>query len=205
MGFLWTLIGLALIVAVFWFGARLFAGAPRPAADPQRRPEPADQKPARDLDANINPSQTGNLVDKWPDRTGARTQAELGARTGAVPHNGDPVTPGVRREINPGPHEHGPGTRPASLAPEAEFGEDRPANRTVAPDQPPTQWHPKDAGSLSGYVVDEHRRPASGPAQSAEFTTRSGPSADPMAHAQVPGPNHIPPPDGQELLPGKRP
>ncbi|HYF91333.1 MAG TPA: hypothetical protein VD969_03700 [Symbiobacteriaceae bacterium] len=34
----------------------------------------------RDLGANVNPSQHGNEVDLWPDRTGARTRRELGAR-----------------------------------------------------------------------------------------------------------------------------
>lgn len=34
----------------------------------------------RDLGANINPSATGNQVNLWPDRTGAQTRYELGAR-----------------------------------------------------------------------------------------------------------------------------
>jgi len=34
----------------------------------------------KDLGANVNPSQHGNEVDLWPDRTGARTRRELGAR-----------------------------------------------------------------------------------------------------------------------------
>lgn len=47
---------------------------------------------------------------------------------------------GVRREVSPGPHEHGPGTNPAAdLAPEDALGEDRPAARTTAPDGQPTR------------------------------------------------------------------
>jgi hypothetical protein len=223
VGFLWTILGIAFMLALFWVGARLVMGGGRRVTAAARRPEPADQVPRRDLNANINPSQHGNEADKWPDRTGARTRAELGAvraidvsfvgdraegaaaparitpeGAGAIPHDGGPVTPGVRNEVKPGPHEHGPGMHAAALPPEAEFGENRPANRTVAPDQPPTQWHPKDHGAPGDHTVDGHHRSATGPERHSSAT-------DPMAHAPLPGPNHVPPEGGDELPRRTRP
>ena len=65
---------------------------------PQRRPETRIQSGGdvrtgqRDLGANVNPSQLGNEVDLWPDRTGARTRRELGARQATdVTYAGDRI------------------------------------------------------------------------------------------------------------------
>jgi hypothetical protein len=91
MSLIWALLGIALLVALFVTVARMGrkVGDQTPAdLQPQRRPEPGGdqyrheqvQTGDRDLGANINPSQTGNEADLWPDRTGARTRRELGAR-----------------------------------------------------------------------------------------------------------------------------
>lgn len=236
MGFFWVLLTAAFLVAAFMIGFRYSVGRrSRPALRPESR---ADGPPKRDLGANINPSQHGNERDLWPDRTGARTRRELGAkdaanvtfvgdreeRRGAEPNQAqgamervqpqndrrtygsvqsDPTKPvmqaGVRREVQPGPHEHGPGTNPAAdLAPEDEFGEDRPANRTTAPDQPPTQWHPDQHGDVGDHLRDGHHTSGAAP-------EKISTAQDPYAHAPVPGPNHIIPDSGDELRPGTRP
>lgn len=215
MGFFSVVIGLALAVFMFYVGARWVAGARR------NREVRNGELPTRDLGANINPSQQGNEVDLWPDRTGARTRRELGARRAAnVTYAGDreeggrrrghaagPVAapaarpePGAtRREVKPGPHEHGPGTQAkADLAPEDEFGEDRPARRTTAADNPPTQWHPDQHGVPGDHYREGHHRSATAPEKESTAT-------DPSAHAPIPGPNHISPQDGSDFPPGVRP
>lgn len=240
IGLLW-----ALAVTVARMGRQSDRDPVRPAV-PARRPEPAadDTRVStgdRDLGANINPSQTGNEVDLWPDRTGARTRRELGARHAtdvsfvgdriehkeqapaprpaqqaggaAQPASADvnavgqpqsdptnpPVTPGVRREEHPSRHEHGPGTnRAADLAPEDQYGEDRPVPRTTAPDAQPTQWHPDQHGVPGDHLRDGHHRSATAPERRSDAT-------DPYAHAPVPGPNHIPPEGGADFPPDVRP
>ncbi|HLN62870.1 MAG TPA: hypothetical protein VK464_15110 [Symbiobacteriaceae bacterium] len=172
----------------------------------------------RDLGANVSPSQLGNEVDLWPDRTGARTRRELGAR-----HATDVTFVGDRIEHKEGTQalaaaqtlaagtqgeaqadvnavgKHGPGTNTAAdLAPEDEFGEDRPAHRTTAPDAQPTQWHPKDHGVPGDHIRDGHHRSATAPERHSDAT-------DPYAHAPIPGPNHIPPEGGVEFPPDVRP
>jgi hypothetical protein len=128
------------------------------------------------------------MVSKPPEDT-ARQPAKQAAAS----------KPGVRREIQPGPHEHGPGTNPAAdLAPEDEFGEDRPANRTTAPDAPPTQWHPDQHGVPGDHYREGHHRSATAPETQSDAT-------DPYAHAPFPGPNHIIPESGSELPSDVRP
>lgn len=206
---LWTLLGIALFGYLFYM---LVTGARRRG---ERSFVPVHKVgkhgPERDLGGNINPSQHGNEVDLWPDRTGARTRRELGAR-----HAVDMTFAGDRPErkqggvaalaarpepgaAHAGPHEHGPGTNPrADLAPEDHLGEDRPAARTHAPDAQPTQWHPDSHGVPGGHDREGHHRSASGP-------ERITSTSDPYAHAPVPGPNHILPQGGDELPPGTRP
>lgn len=226
MGFVFSLLAVALVLGLFWAGARLVNGG-----------EGAGRRRAR----VGGPSQTGNELDLFPDRTGARTKLELGAKeatnhtyqgdkeeptarpTGTPNQAGgrqtalhpvnketaygvvqsDPTSPamqpGIRREVQPGPHEHGPGTQPAAdLAPEDQYGEDRPANRTMAPDQPPTQWHPRQHGVPGDHIREGHHRSATAPIKTSDAT-------DPYAHQPVPGPNHIPPEAGQELPENVRP
>jgi hypothetical protein len=60
MGFFWVVITLAVVGAFFYLGARMMAGRA-----PARRPES---------------TQTGGKTNFWPDRTGARTRKELGAK-----------------------------------------------------------------------------------------------------------------------------
>ena len=243
MNIFWTLVAIALVFAIFWVGARwIFGGYFNRRVMAGGDKKHADKFPRRDLNANINPSQLGNEVDLWPDRTGARTRKELGARKAAdvtyagdrEEHKGvrdtaklnqaqgateqqrpandrtatgvvqsDPakpfIKPGIRREAQPGPHEHGPGTQAkADLAPEDHYGEDRPASRDIAPDQNPTQWHPREHGVPGDHYRNGHHRSATGP-------ERRSDAKDPYAHAPVPGPNHIPPEAGQELPPGTQP
>lgn len=191
MGFFWVILTAAFLLAAFAIGFRWAVGRrARPALRPENR---ADGPPARDLGANINPSQHGNERDLWPDRTGAQTRTELGAKHAAnVTYVGD-------REEQPGPHEHRPGTDAAAdFAPEDEFGEDRPANRTTAPDNPPTQWHPDEHGVMGDHVRDGHHTSASAP-------EKISTAHDPYAHAPVPGPNHIIPDSGNELPRDVRP
>lgn len=253
MQVVWTLLGIALFVYLF---VMLVTGARRRGETSFVKPQKIGRHgPDRDLGANINPSQHGNEVDLWPDRTGAQTRRELGARNPvdmtfrgdrpeqkggrvaapaarpeptrhqAPPMNPDtfarvverpdymPITdsgsreagadpapsPGVRREVQAGPHEHGPGTNArADLAPEDHLGEDRPAPRTHAPDAQPTQWHPENHGVPGDHYRDGHHRSASAP-------ERTVSTSDPYAHAPLPGPNHILPEGGDELPPGTRP
>ena len=73
-----ALLGLAALAAA-WFllrGSALHTG-------PAAKIHDDKESPHRDLSANVNPSQLGNEVDLWPDRTGARTRRELGARHAA--------------------------------------------------------------------------------------------------------------------------
>lgn len=59
----------------------LLARRNRPTAPETPGLQPTKVQPGeRDLGANINPSATGNQVNLWPDRTGAQTRYELGAR-----------------------------------------------------------------------------------------------------------------------------
>jgi hypothetical protein len=150
----------------------------------------------------VNPSQLGNEVDLWPDRTGARTRRELGAR-----HATDVTFVGDRIEHKEGTQALAAaqtlaagtqGEAQADLAPEDEFGEDRPAHRTTAPDAQPTQWHPKDHGVPGDHIRDGHHRSATAPERHSDAT-------DPYAHAPIPGPNHIPPEGGVEFPPAVRP
>jgi hypothetical protein len=60
MGFYWVVITLAVIGAFFYLGARMMAGRA-----PARRPEGFP---------------TNGETNLWPDRTGARTRKELGAK-----------------------------------------------------------------------------------------------------------------------------
>lgn len=54
----------------------------------------------RDLGANINPSQLGNEVDLWPDRTGAQTRRELGARKATdVTFVGDRIEDPAKKKV----------------------------------------------------------------------------------------------------------
>ncbi len=216
-----------LAVAVFWV-ASLWRRQPRETRVAQGGRLQDDETPGRALNANVNPSQTGNEKNLWPDRTGPQTRKELGAKQAVdrtfvgdkeehkAPTQAQAPAPalaperhatqealkraGVRQEVEPGPHEHGPGTNPAAdLAPEDEFGEDRPAPRTTSPDgQQPTQWHPVDHGVPGDHYRDGHHRSATAPEKQSSAT-------DPYAHAPVPGPNHIPPSDGKELPPGTSP
>jgi hypothetical protein len=174
----------------------------------------------RSLGANVNPSQLGNEVDLWPDRTGPQTRRELGARDASdVTFVGDrveqkgptkaqaqvqpphmPSNQHEAAEATPGGHEHGPGTNPAAdLAAEDIMGEDRPVPRTTAPDQQPTQWHPEEHGAPGVHIRDGHDRFATAP------KTRGEAGGDPFAHAPVPGPNHMPTEAGQEFPPDVRP
>ncbi len=231
MELLWVLAVVAGAMLLFFLGVRTVGGRERVRAGADR----ADGRQGRDLGANINPSQHGNEVDLWPDRTGARTRRELGARHAAdvsftgefgeqkdeVPHGreamggprqSDPARPvpqpGVRREVEDGSLDRVTGAggitgenaraARADLAPEDALGEDRPANRTVAPDQPPTQWHPREHGVPGDHLRDGHHRSATAPER------RSG-ATDPYAHAPVPGPNHIPPAGGVDFPDDIRP
>ncbi|MFZ5825110.1 MAG: hypothetical protein ACOY94_12355 [Bacillota bacterium] len=217
MQFLWILMVAAGVLALFFMGVR-WAGGRRervPTAEHHDR----DGRGGRDLGANINPSQLGNEVDLFPDRTGARTRRELGARHAAdVTFSGereennktalgvrqsDPARPaphpGIRREVDdglvearkgPATTENAPAT--ADLDPEDAYGEDRPANRTVPPDQPPTQWHPREHGVPGDHIRDGHHRSATAPERQSKAT-------DPFAHGPTPGPNHIPPESGVDF------
>jgi hypothetical protein len=201
MDIIWSLLGVVLIT---WFVSAFIARGARRRGQralarmggPQARPE--GKGPGR------------SEVDLWPDRTGPQTRRELGARHATdVTFAGDRIEHKHERKATaaaiakakgeaqaaPGRHEHGPGTNPAAdLAPEDEFGEDRPAARTTAPDAPPTQWHPKDHGVPGDHIRDGHHRSATAPERNSSAT-------DPYAHAPVPGPNHIPPEGGVDFPP----
>lgn len=221
MGVIWTILAVAVGIYLFYAGARWVAGGRQRAELGGRSGDEdldSERFPRVDRGANINPSQLGNEVDLWPDRTGARTRRELGARHAAdVSFVGDreehkqgagaqqpvqaqarPSAPGVRREVQPSMQTGGPGSPTGNaLAPEAEFGEDRPAARTTAPDQPPTQWHPRDHGAPGDHYREGHHRSATAPERKSDAT-------DPFAHAPVPGPNHLPPETGDRIPPEAR-
>lgn len=208
MQFFWILLVSAGVLALFFMGARLTGGGRRRVTTEHRDRE---GRGGRDLGANVNPSQAGNQVDLWPDRTGARTRRELGARhatdvtftgeraennkTAAGVRQSDPARPaprpGVRREVADGEVEAG-GQATANIAPEDAYGEDRPANRTIPPDQPPTQWHPREHGVPGDHIRGGHHRSATAP-------ERKSRAHDPFAHAPVPGPSHVPPEGGVEF------
>lgn len=220
MGFLFALLVVVGAMALFFMGARIGGGRERVGAGSRR----AEGEHGQDLGANINPSQQGNEVDLWPDRTGARTRRELGARqatdmtfTGereerhgreamGGPLQSDPARPvpqpGQRREVADGSLDRVTGggggsgeearATGADLAPEDAYGEDRPANRTVPPDQPPTQWHPREHGVPGDHIREGHHRSATAP-------ERHSTATDPYAHAPIPGPNHIPPQGGVDF------
>jgi hypothetical protein len=136
--------------------------------------------------------------DKQADTT--EQPGNEAARLGAGQPNAGPKQPYVRREVEPGPHERGPGAEPsANLPPEAEFGESRPARRTTAPDQPPNMWEPEESGAPGDHIRDGgHHRSATAP-------TKRSDSGDPYAHAPVPGPNHVIPEGGDSLPADTRP
>lgn len=218
----WLFMALVLGLAVFWVAAkwarRTDDGRVRAGAGNK-----VDHTPGHVLNSNPTPTQTEQPL--WPDRTGAQTRRELGARhavdisfdgtheehkrppdrqatkaaIAAATGAGGGAQSGVRREVQPGPHESGPGAHPAADLPaEAEYGEDRPANRTTAPDQPPTQWEPANSGAPGDHYRDGHHRSATAPEKQSSAT-------DPFAHAPTPGPNHIIPPGGDQLPPETRP
>lgn len=190
MQVIWVLMVAAGVLALFFMGARMTGG--RRERVPTAEHRDAEGRGGRDLGANVNPSQLGNEVDQWPDRTGARTRRELGAR-----HAADVTFSGEREEKNKtayGVKQSDPAQHPATadLDPEDAYGEDRPANRTVPPDQPPTQWHPREHGVPGDHIRDGHHRSATAP-------ERQSTATDPFAHAPAPGPNHIAPEDGVDF------
>ncbi len=304
------------VLVLFWMGARFVMAYGDDRQSGRLGDEKqADKFPRRDLNANVNPSQLGNEADLWPDRTGARTRRELGARhaadvtyqgdaeehgavaadvtphyparsrleaqalmhkykelgqadpeavrgagagaersggaaaadaghgaaqrpasggaagLGAVPGTGeenpeasgtggdlwatqppgeataygvvqsDPAAPaqnpGIRRQVQAGLDASETG-QDGELAPEDAYGEDRPANRTQAPDAPPTQWHPKNHGVPGDHERNGYHTSATGPEKISD-------AKDPYAHAPVPGPNHIPPESGEDFPDGIRP
>ncbi|HYG58555.1 MAG TPA: hypothetical protein VD902_10905 [Symbiobacteriaceae bacterium] len=227
MNWLWAAVGVGLLIVFFGtFGGwnlnrrRVPAGGGREV-----------RRGGRDLGANINPSQAGNEVDLWPDRTGPRTRRELGARQATdVTYAGDRVERKAadagdraqRRATGAGDRAQRRGAavpqatagaandRPASeaspgrsaaggpLKPEDEFSENRPAIRNTAPDGQPTQWHPDQHGVPGDHMREGHHRSASGP-------ERRSTATDPAAHAPLPGPNHMPTPEGQNFPPDVRP
>ncbi|MFZ5817349.1 MAG: hypothetical protein ACOY93_18960 [Bacillota bacterium] len=174
MEWIYVLAALGGMLALFFFGVRLVGGGRRVPTAAERDP---DGRGGRDLGGNINPGQEGNRVGLWPLRTGARTRRELGARQAE-----DRTFTGERPERSGTP----------DLAPEDALGEDRPANRTVPPDQPPTQPHPREHGVPGDHIRGGHHRSATAPERKTGAT-------DPHAHAPVPGPNHIPPEDGVDF------
>lgn len=169
MQLIWILAAGAGLLALFLMGARLTGGGRERVTTGQRK---AEGRGGRDLGANINPSQTGNEVNLFPDRTGAQTRRELGAR-----HAVDMTFTGEREEHS---------------------GEERVVPRTSAPDQPPTQWHPKEHGVPGDHFRDGHHRSATAP-------ERKSTATDPGAHAPGPGPNHVPPEGGVEFPDDVRP
>lgn len=235
MQLLWILAVTAGLIAILLMGAQIGRGARRQATNGGRQ---ADGRSGRDLGANINPSQTGNEVNLWPDRTGARTRRELGARHAVdmtfagdreeqkAPAGGGTAIGGPGQAAPGGPGQFTPGgdgqaaavvtagsldptgmtplgvaqaqSPRAGLDPEAEFGENRVAPRTTAPDQPPTQWHKEENGVPGDHYRDGHHRSATAP-------ERRSTATDPYAHAPVPGPNHLPPDGGADLPDQARP
>lgn len=109
MVYLWA-IALVVVAVAFYYGLPrvLFFGRNKVAAGPEDKNQ--DKFPRRDLNANINPSQGGNEADLWPDRTGARTRKELGARRAAdVTFRGDREEhKGPNRSITPNRPEASP-------------------------------------------------------------------------------------------------
>lgn len=168
-------------------------GSPADEADADRRrtvteaagaPGKRDQEVAS-IDAD-NPWVVARSRERYQpgpnDLPGARTSPE---HVGGPPQQ---VRAGVRREERPASAGNDV-TDGGSLAPEDEFGEDRPANRTDAPDQQPTRWHPEEHGTPGQRLRDGHHRSGTAPER---ITT----ATDPYAHAPVPGPAHVPPEGG---------
>lgn len=174
MQLLWILAVVAGLLAIFFLGARTTLPGRERVANAR------DGQGRRDLGANVNPSQAGNEVNLWPDRTGPRTRRELGAR-----HAVDMTFTGNREERR-------------DLDPEDHHGDDRVVPRTTAPDQPPTQWHPANHGVPGDHYRDGHHRSATAP-------ERKSTATDPYAHAPVRGPNHLPPEGGVDFPDDIRP
>lgn len=80
MPFVWALVAGAALLAIYFASARLTGG--RAGRGGNGRAPNQEGRGARDAGANINPDQTGNEVNLWPDRMGARTPGEPGARQG---------------------------------------------------------------------------------------------------------------------------
>jgi hypothetical protein len=121
MNVIWALLGIGLLAALFMTIARMgraVGDRNLVRVQPQRRPEPGAEyhqekvtTATRDLGANINPSQTGNEADLWPDRTGPRTRRELGARDATdVSFVGDRVE---HKDNRQGAGAQGPGAQNA--------------------------------------------------------------------------------------------
>lgn len=154
----------------------------------------------RKLSPGASPAQEQSQAEylTWQYVTPGGAQA--GEAKEAGPPNAGPKQPYVRNEVEPGPHERGPGSEPeAKLPPEAEFGESRPARRTTAPDQPPNMWEPEESGAPGEHIRD------GGYHRSATAPTKRSDTGDPYAHAPVPGPNHVIPEGGDSLSPDTRP
>lgn len=204
MTFFLVLLVAGAAVLIFLLGARIAMGPGR-GRGTAAQDHKANDPPQRDLNANINPSQTGNELDLFPDRTGARTRLELGAKDAAnVSYTGiREEHRGGQQEIpghNPGAparQDPAPGAPAGGLALEAVYGEDRPANRTEAPDQPPTQYHPPEHGRPGEHLRAGHIRSATAPT--------NADVAGPPGEAPLAGPRHVPPADGVPFPPDIRP
>lgn len=220
MGWIWMLAAAAFLLACFLMGARLTGGGRERVTTANRR---RDGKGGRDLGANVNPSQTGNEKDLWPDRTGARTRTELGARHAVDmtfagdreehhgrqamggPNRSDPARPapqpGVRREVADGSVEPRPASKTAGQG-AGQATADLDPEDAYGEDRPAVRTSSPDQPPTQ-FHPEEHGVPGDhlrfGHHRSATAPERRSSATDPAAHAPAPGPNHVPPAEGVDF------